>query len=56
LQLPDGCLLVPVELPDPADDFALVEIGEDHPDYGTWLVLVEPLEDPTPAPPGDVTP
>jgi hypothetical protein len=48
LQLPDGNLLIPVELPDPEDGFALAEIGKDHPDYGRWLAVSEPGEDPRP--------
>ena len=46
LLLPDGNLLIPVDLPDPDDGFALKEIGEDHPDCGTWLALSESGEDP----------
>ncbi len=45
-QLPDGRLLIPVELPGPAEGFGLVETGEDHPDDGTWLALAEPVEGP----------
>ena len=50
LRLPDGRLLIPVALSDPSDGFGLVAIGEEHPDYGTWLALSEPNEDPQPTP------
>jgi hypothetical protein len=41
-------LLVPVE-PGPEDDTGadpFREIGPDHPEYGHWLALAEPGEDP----------
>jgi hypothetical protein len=46
--LPNGKLLVPVE-PGPADDTGadpFREIGPDNPEYGHWLALAPPGEDP----------
>jgi hypothetical protein len=46
LQLPNGNLLIPVKLTDAEGDFGLQEIGEDYPEYGTWLAVSVPGEDP----------
>jgi hypothetical protein len=47
--LPNGNLLIPVAA-EQADDTdageGLREIGPDHPDYGHWLALAQPGEDP----------
>jgi hypothetical protein len=56
--LPNGKLLVPVE-PGPADDTGadpFREIGPEHPEYGHWLALAEPGEDPRQRPPGGEPP
>jgi hypothetical protein len=48
LQLPNGNLLVPIE-PGTDDDTGedlFREIGPDHPEYGHWLALSTPGEDP----------
>lgn len=45
IQLPNGRLLVPTDEDDPS---ALVEVGPDHPQYGTYLIHAEPGEDPRP--------
>jgi hypothetical protein len=45
-QLPDGHLLIPLLLPDPEDGFALQEMGPEHPNYGSWLAVAEPGEEP----------
>jgi len=41
LRLPDGNLLIPVDLADPDDGFGLAEVGRDDRRYGTWLRLAE---------------
>jgi hypothetical protein len=48
--LPNGNLLVPkppADLDEPEGPDVL-EIGPDHPDYGRWLSVAEPGEDPRP--------
>jgi hypothetical protein len=45
LQLSDGNLLIPLLMPDPEDGIALIAIGPDHLDCGSWLVLAAPGED-----------
>ena len=48
LQLFNGNLLVPVE-PGPTDDTGVDpfrEVGPEHPEYGHWLALSTPGEDP----------
>jgi len=49
IRLPNGNLLVSVELDDPDTGFGLVDIGPDDSRYGTWLALSEDGEDPRPA-------
>jgi hypothetical protein len=46
IRLPDGNLLVPVEPDDPAEGFAMREVGPDDPEFATWLVYSEEGEDP----------
>jgi hypothetical protein len=53
VRLPDGTLLVPVELDDPAEGSRLVEVRPDHPQYGKWLALAEDGKDPRPLERGD---
>jgi hypothetical protein len=53
--LPNGNLLIPVELDDPDEGAGLREIGPDHPDYSRWLALAEPGEDPRPGKGGTAT-
>ncbi len=50
LSLPDDTLLVPVQLPEPVHGVGLVARGPDHPDYGTWLALAEPVAVPPSTP------
>jgi hypothetical protein len=48
--LPSGYLLVPIppaDLDEPEGP-DLLKIGPDHPDYGHWLAVAEPAEDPRP--------
>jgi hypothetical protein len=52
--LPNGNLLVPVEA-GPADDTGAEpfrEISPEHPEYGHWLALAEPGQDPRQGPAG----
>ena len=44
--LPNGKLLIPVEMDDPAEGFTLKEIGADHPDFARWLATAQEGEDP----------
>ena len=46
IRLPNGNLLIPVELEDSADGMA--EIGPDQPGYSKWLPFAEDGEDPRP--------
>jgi hypothetical protein len=46
IRLPNGNLLIPAELDDPAAGFGMREVGPDHPDYATWLACSEEGEDP----------
>jgi hypothetical protein len=48
IRRPDGTLLLPVELDDPAEGSRLVEVRPDHLDYGKWLALAEGGKDPRP--------
>jgi hypothetical protein len=38
IRLPNGNLLIPVELDDPAEGFGMREVGPDHPDNAGWPV------------------
>jgi hypothetical protein len=44
--LPNGNLLIPVELDDPAEGFAMREVRPDDADYVRLLVWAEDGEDP----------
>jgi hypothetical protein len=48
IRLPNGNLLVPVELEDPADGFGMREVGPDDPEYVQLMVWAEDGEDPRP--------
>ena len=45
-RLPNGNLLIPVELDNPAEGFGMREVGPDDPDYVRLLVWAEDGEDP----------
>jgi hypothetical protein len=46
IRLPNGNLLSPVDLDDPAEGFGMREVGPDDPDYVRLLVCAEEGEDP----------
>jgi hypothetical protein len=48
IQLPNGNLLIPDDSADPDEGSGVVEIGPDHPLYGTWLIRSVPGEGPRP--------
>jgi hypothetical protein len=46
IRLPNGNLLIPVELDDPAEGFGMREVGPDDPECVRLLVWAENGEDP----------
>jgi hypothetical protein len=45
IRLPNGNLLIPVELDDPAEGFGMREVGPEDPECATWLACSEEGED-----------